>query len=243
MTGQAGMLNCPQCGGNVPADARRCEFCEAALLLEACPRCLARVFAGHKHCPHCGAATTSGAAKMTSQFSCPRCEIMLGVREVGDVALHECERCVGVYIDSIAIERMLGDRQQARAEAVVGAYRGVARRPESITGRIYVKCPSCRTIMNRRQFARGAGIIVDVCRGHGTWFDAGELPAVVEFVMNGGLERAEKKSIEEAHEAARRAISEANAAQMRTSGQFTAPTVGRLNTGGALLDLLFTLWR
>jgi Zn-finger nucleic acid-binding protein len=238
------MLSCPQCGGNVAADATKCPFCTCLLLVRACPKCLARVFHGHKHCPHCGVVTESGAASAASTLVCPRCDVGLGIREVGDVALHECERCVGVYIDAVAIERMLGDRQQARAEAVVGTYRGVARRSEAARGKLYIKCPTCRTIMNRRQFARGAGIIVDVCQGHGTWFDAGELPAVVEFVMNGGLERAEKKAIAEALEAARQAKAAAQAA--RLSSSYVIPGTGgsgHADDGTALLDLLVSLWR
>ena len=62
--------------------------------------------------------------------------------------------------------------------------------------RMYVKCPSCATMMNRKLFAAGAGVIVDVCRAHGTFFDAGELPQIIDFVMKGGLEAAQKKEIE-----------------------------------------------
>jgi hypothetical protein len=49
-------------------------------------------------------------------------------------------------------------------------------------GPMYVHCPVCRDIMNRRQFAPGAKVVVDICRADGLWFDAGELPAVVDFV-------------------------------------------------------------
>ncbi len=44
--------------------------------------------------------------------------------------------------------------------------------------------------MNRTVFARMSGVIVDVCKDHGVWFDVGEINAVVEFVEKGGLERA-----------------------------------------------------
>jgi hypothetical protein len=44
--------------------------------------------------------------------------------------------------------------------------------------------------MNRKNFGDSSGIIVDVCSLHGCWFDAGELPAVLKFVEEGGLARA-----------------------------------------------------
>jgi hypothetical protein len=57
--------------------------------------------------------------------------------------------------------------------------------------------------MNRMNFGRLSGTIVDVCRGHGTFLDRGELHQVVQFILEGGLERARQAEreqlIEEQH--------------------------------------------
>src|SRR5438477_581748 len=68
--------------------------------------------------------------------------------------------------------------------------------------KMYLPCPMCHVVMNRKLFATGTGVIIDVCRTHGTFFDAGELPLIIDFVMNGGLERAQIKDIERMREAA-----------------------------------------
>jgi Zn-finger nucleic acid-binding protein len=47
--------------------------------------------------------------------------------------------------------------------------------------------------MNRSNFARSSGVIVDLCKQHGVWFDADELPKIIEFINGGGLERAREK--------------------------------------------------
>jgi Zn-finger nucleic acid-binding protein len=52
--------------------------------------------------------------------------------------------------------------------------------------------------MHRRNFARVSGVIVDECRTHGTFFDAGELEDVLHFVRSGGMALAGE------HEAAER---------------------------------------
>ncbi|MEZ4367776.1 MAG: zf-TFIIB domain-containing protein [Kofleriaceae bacterium] len=98
--------------------------------------------------------------------------------------------------------------------------------------------------MNRRLFARGSGVVVDVCRGHGTWFDAGELPATVEFVMNGGLARAEAADLAEQRERARAERQRATAAAMPDSPGLSLGTTSsrRTSRGGALVDLLLSLW-
>jgi Zn-finger nucleic acid-binding protein len=59
--------------------------------------------------------------------------------------------------------------------------------------------------MNRVNFARCSSVIVDVCRAHGTWFDQDELRRMVEFIRNGGLEKARTKEQEELKAEQRRA--------------------------------------
>lgn len=224
---EAGQLTCPGCGANVPPTANKCDFCAAVLKVKACPRCFARIFDKAKHCNDCGAkvdrpaeVNADGEAR---QRSCPRCESThnLEARLVGDTLLDECPECHGVFLDSCAVERVVRERRQASASALAGMVSGAEsraiKRPRS--GKLYIKCPDCDQIMNRVNFGRRSGIIVDVCRFHGTWFDAGELPGIVDFVMKGGLEEAERRHIEEMREQARRAQSQA-----RTSGSM--PAVG-----------------
>lgn len=57
----------------------------------------------------------------------------------------------------------------------------------------YVPCPDCKQLMNRSNFARLSGVIIDLCKQHGVWFDAGELPKIIEFINSGGLSRAREK--------------------------------------------------
>lgn len=52
----------------------------------------------------------------------------------------------------------------------------------------YARCPTCSQPMSRMNFGTRSGIVVDVCRAHGTWFDRGELDAVLDFVREGGIE-------------------------------------------------------
>ncbi len=241
---QAEMLRCPGCGANVAATEHRCQYCAAQLLVKACPDCLARVFHGHKHCPHCGAvADHVTPVADRSPRPCPRCQTTLAARQVGDLVLDDCPSCAGVFIDAKAIEKLLSDRAEARAEAVLGVYQGAPRAADTTArgGKLYVKCPICATVMNRKQFAQGANVVLDVCRGHGTWFDAGELPVVVEFVRNGGLARAQKAELQKMTDEARRARSAAIAASAARPSQVGSDA--SFSDGVALVDLLFSLWR
>jgi Zn-finger nucleic acid-binding protein len=241
-TKQAGLLACPQCGAGVSPSATTCEYCSAELLLKSCPRCLSRVFHGHKYCPDCGAelgiAATSTELK---EMPCPRCEKSLRARMVGDIVIDECGQCAGLFLDQIAIKRVVTDRAQARADALLGALpraeTAVMPKPGE---RMYVKCPSCRNVMNRKLFAAGAGVIVDVCRSHGTFFDAGELPQIIDFVMKGGLEAATKKELERLRREVEREKEGLAHSSITMVHSFDVPASER---GGALVDLLFSLFR
>lgn len=236
----AGELACPHCGAGVAATASTCAHCRSDLLVKACPRCLSRVFHGHKHCPECGAElgiAASGDGDHTRP--CPRCAGPLHARRVGDIVIDECPACAGVFLDHVAIKRVVIDRAQARADALLGALPRSESRPVPAAGqRMYLPCPVCHVVMNRRLFATGTGVIIDVCRAHGTFFDAGELPLIIEFVMNGGLERAERKEIERLREAARRELAQARDAA-RAAAHAHAPA--ERTRAGSLVDLLASL--
>ena len=67
--------------------------------------------------------------------------------------------------------------------------------------------------MNRVNFARCSGVIVDFCKGHGTWFDRDELSRIVEFIRGGGLEESRSREKEEIKEERLRLLEEQRAAE------------------------------
>lgn len=246
---QAGMLACPQCGAGVATSAKTCDHCSSHLLLKACPRCLSRVFHGHKHCPDCGSGLDVAAiTDVNPERMCPRCPNPLHARRVDDIVIDECATCHGIFLDHVAVQRVVTDRQQARADAILGILPATETSQVLPAGaKMYVKCPVCTTMMNRKLFAAGSGVIIDVCRAHGAFFDMGELPKIIAFVMNGGLEQAQKKEIARMKDDAKREQQNAQFASMMASRSSTnAGDFGfssRHNAGGAFVDLLFALWR
>jgi Zn-finger nucleic acid-binding protein len=72
----------------------------------------------------------------------------------------------------------------------------------------YRKCPECDGFMNRRNYQKSSGVIIDVCRAHGTWLDADELEQIAGFILSGGrtspmLEAEHARAASEAAAAAR----------------------------------------
>jgi len=214
----AGALQCPQCAGAVQLGARACEFCSAALMVKACPRCFGKMFHGAKHCSHCGTVVdipvAAGADGNAVPRVCPRCprRSQLVGHLVDGCLLDGCDACGGVFVDNTTLERVIDTRRQSSAMDAMGMPRritGVTPVQGVPTGPMYIACPDCGALMTRRNFGRSSGILIDVCAHHGTWLDADELPRIIEFVSDGGLERADRKDAERKREEARAAAAAA----------------------------------
>ncbi len=107
--------------------------------------------------------------------------------KVGDIDVLECGECDGTWIESATFERLCADRD---AQSRVTGRPAAPRRVGPAAPVRYRPCPKCRKLMNRFNFGHVSGTVVDVCRGHGTFLDRGELHRIVQFVLDGGLDRA-----------------------------------------------------
>lgn len=84
---------------------------------------------------------------------------------------------------------------------------------------------------------------VDVCRSHGTFFDAGELPRIIEFVMQGGLEAAERAELQRLRDQARRELQSAQYAAITESRSSTHANEHSGRSGAVVIELLASLLR
>jgi Zn-finger nucleic acid-binding protein len=204
------MLMCPNCGAAARTSDVQCGYCKAQLQTVSCPSCLGMIFRGAKHCSHCGARTfaeagsddaagdvsaVGGAGAGDGAHRCPRCAGALAVTAIGSAFLEECGACGGVWVDAQSFQQICQSREQQSAYVGAGSpvaapSLGAAAHHESVQ---YVKCPECGQLMNRMNFARHSGVVVDVCKRHGTWFDRDELRQIVEFIRGGGLDAARDK--------------------------------------------------
>jgi Zn-finger nucleic acid-binding protein len=118
---------------------------------------------------------------------------MTGVA-IGGNPLSECPKCAGLWADSESLRQICADREKQAAVLGIPTTdgNGGAVALEQIR---YLPCPDCGKLMNRVNFSGYSGVIVDVCREHGTWFDRDELRRVVEFIRAGGLDKARAREV------------------------------------------------
>ncbi len=142
-----------------------------------------------------------------SDLPCPGCETTMAIWPLdprmsggsyrgSDPQIYGCQGCGGAWVDRRTLDAIIA---QAQAQATNIDPRAVPRRTMAMAEVVFYRpCPRCAERMNRRNFGRYSGIVVDVCSSCGTYFDAGELEGVVAFVRAGGLGLTRQRDAEDA---------------------------------------------
>jgi Zn-finger nucleic acid-binding protein len=156
-------------------------------------------------------------------------------RQVAGIGVHECPGCHGVFVPGAGFDRLVERAVQARRAAdparpspLGPRVQGANPASQRVT---YRRCPVCSSQMQRRNFRRSSGVILDVCKSCGTWLDADELEAIAGFLLSGG--ETSPALLEEARSAEREA---AALARERRRGETRGFAGAR--TRGALLEIL-----
>jgi Zn-finger nucleic acid-binding protein len=184
-------LNCPNCGAAVADKSINCNHCRSRLKTMSCCSCYGTIFQGNKFCPLCGEnAVSPNFFDEENLGDCPRCKIKLKLIIIDEIKLSECEKCEGIWTDIETFEIICANRENQ--SAVLKKFDEILHHPKPVKIQ-YVPCPTCHQLMNRNNFAKISGVIIDSCKEHGVWFDAEELPKIIEFIRKGGMEYSRQK--------------------------------------------------
>lgn len=212
---EASALKCPSCGAFLDDGARRCPFCRVELASVRCWCCFYLTYAGTSHCARCGSRLGLEGDLGPTEHRCPGCDgDVLHTIDVGEHRVQECPECTGVMVDNETLAAITHAREAERGVRMVGGGE-MAKKLKPETDVVYRRCPACGKIMNRQNFGRCSGVIVDVCKKHGVWFDPDELTAVLEFVASGGLAKTRDREAIEAQSELSRLRHDAVSAQIQ----------------------------
>jgi len=250
----AAVVRCSSCGGPRIKDALSCTYCNADFTLierklqTVCPSCMARVADDARFCHHCGTTIApQGEAGKQSECRCPLCGYgqRLNNRELGDpgLAVLECPRCAGMWLGQDVLKSLL-DRARQEHDARVEAGDGpqpAPRRPggNGQQGTLYRKCPICTRHMNRGNWGRRSGVIVDRCKQHGIWLDADELEGILNWIRRGGEARTRQTSQDEQRQAASRKRFDVLPKTPEGNSSFGERDRDRIDLVGGLVGRLF----
>jgi len=120
---------------------------------------------------------------------CPRCTRALVENRAARIAAHACPTCGGVWLATGLADRLrealeegreLGLCDLAHATGESAAWRATTSVSTEARG---IPCAVCRSPMGRELLPR-AGIAIDTCPLHGTWYDQGELQHLVDCIKD-----------------------------------------------------------
>ena len=117
---------------------------------------------------------------------CPRCAVALSgidLRLYGTFVIGYCDQCRGVFFDRSQLrELILSPNLQAESPQTGKLAELLTKEQEPVAWEeVFLKCPTCQTLMNREQLGGPSGIFANICSAHGFWVDDGELSALLHW--------------------------------------------------------------
>jgi len=109
-------------------------------------------------------------------MDCPLCdESAMITLELNEVEIDYCTKCKGIWLDAGELELLLGQEQEAKE--LIDSFKIDSESTEKLR-----KCPICYKKMYKIIVGSSKpALLIDKCRkGHGLWFDEGELHDIFE---------------------------------------------------------------
>ncbi len=111
---------------------------------------------------------------------CPKCREAMIIVEYEGVETDCCLSCGGTWLDAGELA-WLGELAGAKPGKITKAIESAAPGPA-----VERRCPRCRKKLRVITVAAEPAVELDRCpRGHGLWFDAGEMEAVISAFHDG----------------------------------------------------------
>ena len=138
--------------------------------------------------------------KRIGPIHCCGCHSVMTEVNVQGTVIDVCPSCSGIWFDTGELEEVL-EKLELPHDGLPESNRGaslVKNIPESAPPR---NCPHCNLIMGKKNYKRFSGVIVDICRFHGLYLDAGELEKIQLFMATGGAQKEQSMAEFEEREA------------------------------------------
>ena len=163
-----------------------CSYCAAPLKGAICEYC------GNRNDIDLNDLSFSSAKPHENRY-CPSCEVPLITVNVGKgnkkIYIERCGGCFGLFFDKGELESLLEiSIDKASKEVDYRRLNQIMEHPYHRDTLEYRRCPVCKTFMQRKNYRRHSGIIIDRCVEHGIWLDSGELLQIMDYIRLGGDE-------------------------------------------------------
>lgn len=178
-----------------------------------CSSCSAPLKKNNPLCVYCGTRNNIDLTSINYFTSnvpdkdriCSICnEVMktINVSETDDnpFLIERCDKCHSLFFDSGELEALMDEKTNNVFNINYALLNSLVSERSYDVNFSYRKCPICEKIMNRKNYGTKSGIVVDVCKEHGVFLDAGELKHLKEWRKAGGQFLHEQRKAKEKNE-------------------------------------------
>ena len=158
-------------------------------MIISCMHCHKQLNQKSRICPHCGGENPHKPTHAI--LFCPCCHAELEEHAYRGSVIDVCPQCAGLWLDSEEFAFHTSERDTFADSSIPRTYN---KKPVE-RNKNYLKCVRCDALMTRRNFRKISGVLIDICRDHGVWLDAGELERIRCFIANGGLRKSQDREI------------------------------------------------
>ncbi len=166
------MARCHSCSAPLAANSNLCNYCNVRNDVDLRGK--------HQY----------SISRQHSKQICPHCEIPLQtikLKSSKPFYIERCRTCFGLFFDPGEIETLLESSVSHVFEINFKLITSINKdRYQQNKAFTYIKCPKCRVLMNRVNYAHRSGVVVDQCIKHGVWLDSGETTHLMEWKKAGG---------------------------------------------------------
>lgn len=107
-------------------------------------------------------------------MKCPYCKSTMIVLELKQVEIDYCSQCGGIWLDTGEMELLLESPEKRDLLLV-------SFRLDPLSTEKKLRCPICKKKMQKAMAGLDSNTLIDKChKGHGLWFDRGELQQIVK---------------------------------------------------------------
>ena len=124
---------------------------------------------------------------------CPACKSDALIVEYKNIELDYCPTCRGVWFDAGELELLLESAGLERYQSLLNKLNSD---PEAVSSEKKRKCPICRRKMKKTYVDEKGKVLVDAChRGHGIWFDSGEVDHLLRSLAEKSAEKTAYRDV------------------------------------------------
>jgi Zn-finger nucleic acid-binding protein len=166
------MARCNSCSAPLAANSNLCVYCgvRSDVDLRGKHEYQIQTQTSDRICPVCQKAMETIALKLPEPFYIER-----------------CKTCFGLFFDPGEIETLLQSSVSSVFNINLQHLENINRDRYQKQQKVqYRPCPVCQVLMNRVNFGKRSGVVVDQCRAHGIWLDSGEITHLMEWKKAGG---------------------------------------------------------